>query len=89
MSPQPLQQIGACVFDADGAPFDFNTAASAAGDELGDALDSAPATLKIERSGPRNRLMKLYLPSAPTPRCRPCPKPGAPEPIAAGLPARS
>ncbi|MFA4970949.1 MAG: haloacid dehalogenase type II, partial [Sulfuritalea sp.] len=88
--------IDACVFDAYGTLFDFNSAASAARDELGDdwqrlsdlwrlkqlqytwlrglaqhhadfwqvtgdALDFALATLRIERAGLRERLMKLYL----------------------------
>lgn len=35
MNQQPLQQVDACVFDAYGTLFDFNTAASAAQDELG------------------------------------------------------
>ncbi|MDO8789907.1 MAG: haloacid dehalogenase type II [Sulfuritalea sp.] len=91
-----LHDIDACVFDAYGTLFDFNNAASAARDELGDdwqrlsdlwrlkqlqytwlrgltqqhadfwqvtgdALDFALATLKIERPGLRERLMKLYL----------------------------
>ncbi len=36
MSIQPLHDIDACVFDAYGTLFDFNSAASAARDELGD-----------------------------------------------------
>ncbi|MCX7164888.1 MAG: haloacid dehalogenase type II [Rhodocyclales bacterium] len=36
MATHPLTDIGACVFDAYGTLFDFNSAASAARDELGD-----------------------------------------------------
>ena len=96
MNEQHLHDIDACVFDAYGTLFDFNSAASAARDELGDdwqrlselwrlkqlqytwlrglaqhhadfwqvtgdALDFALATLRIERAGLRERLMKLYL----------------------------
>jgi len=96
MNERQLQDIDACVFDAYGTLFDFNSAASAARDELGDdwqrlsdlwrlkqlqytwlrglaqhhadfwqvtgdALDFALATLRIERAGLRERLMKLYL----------------------------
>ncbi|MCX7150932.1 MAG: haloacid dehalogenase type II [Rhodocyclales bacterium] len=96
MPTDQLHDIDACVFDAYGTLFDFNSAASAARYELGDdwqrlsalwrlkqlqytwlrglaqqhadfwqvtgdALDFALATLKIERPGLRERLMKLYL----------------------------
>ena len=36
MDQQPLDGIQACVFDAYGTLFDFNSAALAASDELGD-----------------------------------------------------
>jgi 2-haloacid dehalogenase len=96
MNKPQLHDIDACVFDAYGTLFDFNSAASAARDELGDdwqrlsdlwrlkqlqytwlrglarqhadfwqvtgdALDFALATLRIERTGLRERLMQLYL----------------------------
>lgn len=96
MTALQLHDIDACVFDAYGTLFDFNSAASTARDELGedwqrlsdlwrlkqlqytwlrglarqhadfwqvtgDALDFALTTLRLDRPGLWERLMKLYL----------------------------